>query len=422
MEKPGLPMHIGALVLLEEGSPLTMPDLRRGVARRLGRLPRFRDRLQGGPWSLACPEWETVSRVELGRHLFHHRLPAPGGTAQLNAMCARIHERVLLRDRPLWEIHLIDGLRNRGQAVVIKMHHAITDGIAAVEIAEILLDHPRKPPKPQARPCPRFAGQMEPSLRTAAQALLGLAVTAAGGPIARPGPFNGPVGPRRSFATATIPVEMIRLAKQSYGGTVDDVYLAIVTQGLRRYLDDSDCRDVPPALRAMLPVSTRSVAGGGLGNHVTAVFMDLPMTPLNVSELMRVIARSKALLRGGHAATGAAMIVGAAGLLPNPLHSAVVRLATGLPGCNLVVSDVPAPDETLVLHGRRLRATYPLMPLGASIGLSVAALRQGGSLGVGITADPDLVPNVRGLARAIELVVADLTQAMRPLAQSRRAA
>jgi diacylglycerol O-acyltransferase len=360
--------------------------------------------------------------MDLRRHLFHHQLPEPGTASQLNALSARIHETMLLHDRPLWELHLIDGLRHGGQAVVLKMHHSITDGIAGVEIAEMLfggagVEHAAKP-----RPCLTFAGSLRPSLRTAAQAMLGVAVTAAGGPIAAPGPFNGPVGARRAFATADIPLDVVRIAKERFGGTVDDVYVAIVTEGIRRHLAETECPDVPAALRAMLPVSTRESGGGGLGNHVTAVFLDLPMAPLEFGELVRAIATSKSGLRAAHAAAGAAMVVTAAGLLPNPVHSAVVRIATGTRACNLVLSDVPAPEETLSLDGRRLRITYPLMPLGASIGIAIAALGIGGHLGVGITVDPDLVPGVQHLAKSIELVVADLERAMSHLAGSHRAA
>ena len=422
MERPGLPMQVGAVIVLEPGRPLTMAELRRLVAARLPRLPRFRDRLRGGPWDLNRPEWEAAGRMDLRRHLFHHQLPQPGTASQLNALCARIHETMLERDRPLWEMHLIDGLRHEGQAVVIKMHHSITDGIAGVEIAEMLFGGPRDSVAHRDKPCPRFAGSMRPSLRTAAQAMLGVAVTAASGPIAPPGPFNGPVGARRAFATAVIPLDVVRTAKERFGGTIDDVYVAIVTEGIRRHLAETEYPEVPGALRAMLPVSTREIGGGGLGNHVTAVFLDLPMAPLEFGKLVRVIATSKAELRGAHAATGAAMVVTAAGLLPNPVHSAVVRAATNVRCCHLVLSDVPAPDETLSLDGRTLRITYPLMPLGASIGMSIAALGIGGKLGVGITVDPDLVPGVQHLARCIDTVVADLERAMRHPAHSHRAA
>lgn len=421
MEQPGLPMNVSAVLVLEPGPRLTLEKLRQAIAPRLRRLPRFHQKLAGGPWTLNRPHWEPVPRINLARHLFRHTLPAPGSRAQLDAMCAQIQEQALSREKPLWEIHLIDGQRD-GQCIVVKMHHAITDGIAGVAIAQRLFDGEAGRRAEADRQLPGFADSMRPSLLTAAQTMLGIAATAASGPIALAGPFNGHVGPRRSFATTTIPLDLIRLAKQRDGGTVDDVFVAIVASGLRDYLAGVAYPGVPHALRAMLPVSTRTAGGDGLGNHVTAVFLDLPMMPLEFGALVRAIATSKSDLRAAHAATGAIAAVRAAGLLPNPLHSAVVHIASATRCCNLVLSDVPAPGMSLSLLGRRVSVSYPVMPLGASIGLSIAALGSDGQLGVGITADPEIVPDVHRIAVAIHHVVVDLDHALRHRAHAPRAA
>lgn len=406
MERPWLPMHVSAALLLGGGSPVTIVDIRRLLAARLAKLPRFRQRLIGD-------RWVPVRRMELRGHLFHHQLHAPGRMGQLNELLARIHEFPLLRDLPLWEMHLIDGFHGRDQAVLLKMHHAISDGIGGVQVAEALFD--RAPSCTLLPELPRltFAEHAKERVVAAMQSLFGAAVTAAGGPIALDGPFNGRVGPHRSFAVTDIPLRVVTHAKRHLGGTFDDVVVAIVAAGLQRYLRDIDYPDPPLNLRALLPVSTSPGRTGTIGNHVTAVFVDLPMHIGEMRSLVQAIATSKAGLRTSHAAAGVEMMVRATGILPGPLHDVLIRFAAGQRACNLVLSDVPAPDEPLFLLGRRITGTYPMMPLGRAVGLSIAVFGMEGKLGVGITADPYLVPSVQRVAGAIGSTVSALEVALR---------
>lgn len=409
LERPGVPMHVAGVVVFDAsshvGMPLTMTDLRHHVVSRLRRLPRYRQLVQASPLGLNRPEWVRARNLKLGDHLFHHRLGAPGSRAQLADLCARIHERLLPRDRPLWEMHLIDGLADGNQALIVKTHHAITDGIAGIEVAEALFD---KGPNVHAevRPAPRFAEGQRASMLAPLRAALGVAFTAAGGPIASMGPFNGPVGAHRNFGMATLRMDDIRRIKERLGGSVDDVLLAVVAAGLSQYLRHQRYPDEPRALRAMLPVSTwPSAARPSLGNHVTAIFVDLPVQATDPAALVRTIAASKSVLRSAHAAAGMSMLIEAAGLLPHPLHEAVVRFAGGLMSSNLVLSDVPGPVEPLFMMGRRIAAGYPMIPLPPAVGLSIAAVSIGGVMSVGVVADPDLLPNPQWLANAFERAV-----------------
>jgi diacylglycerol O-acyltransferase / wax synthase len=405
MERPGLPMHVAGVVLVSGDPPVTMGELRQVVCERIPRLTRFRQRVRDG-------RWVTVGRQNVARHLIHDEVPAPGRMAQFNALCARIHEQPLRRDMPLWEIHLVDGLRDGRQAVIVKTHHAITDGIAGVAVAEALFDRAAVAHHAD-RPNNTFGGHESTSALAPLQALLGAAVTAASGPIALPGPFDGPVGPRRSVAITEMPLRVVREAKHRYGGTVDDVVVAVVAAGLRDYLHDIGYPEPPRALRAMLPVSTCGARPDGVGNHVTAVFVDLPMRIDDMKSLVHAVAASKSVLRAAHAAAGVEMLVHTAGLLPAPIYGALVRLASEVRGFNLVLSDVPAPDEAMFLLGRRIVGTYPMMPLGGQVGLSIAVLGMAGKLCVGVTADPDLVPSAQRIASAIESVVSEIDSRQR---------
>jgi diacylglycerol O-acyltransferase len=412
LERQGLPMHLAGVVLFDAsndaGGQLTLGDIRGLVAPRLSRLPKFEQRVSAGPLGIGRPSWVMVEEFDLDAHLFEHRLPAPGRSSQLGDLCGRIHAELLPRDEPLWQIHLIHGLANSRQALVVKCHHAIADGIAAIHVADVLFGRGRPHRKwaTGGLPALHFAPRGGPSVIRLAQALLGVAFTVAGGPIALHGPFNGKVGPNRAFAMATVPIDLIRAMKRRLGGSVDDVLLAVVAAGLNRQLVREGYPDPPDALRAMLPVSTRlSVDGSKLGNQVSAIFVDLPLDTSDLPTLVRRIALSKANLRTSHAAAGMSMLIEIAGRLPRPLHEAVVRFASALPTANLVLSDVPGPDEPLMLLGRRILACYPMIPLPPAVGLSVAAVSIGGQMGIGIVADPDLVPNPRRLATEIEAAV-----------------
>ena len=415
LERPGLPMHVAGVVLVDGKQPITLPGLRHLVASRLRRLPKFREVARFSPLDATRASWTPVERIHLDAHLFHHRLPRPGRPAQLNELCGRIHERLLPRDRPLWEMHLIDGLASGGQAVVIKAHHSIADGIAAMEIAKVLFD--AAPGSKQAAwvPPTRFADGRGAWLLRGLQTLMGITFTAAGGPIALEGPFNGRVGASRAFATAVLPMEGIRQIKRRYGGSVDDVVLATVASGLRGYLDAVRYPGLPAALRAMVPVATGPTAPSALGNHVTTVFVDLPLAAGDLPELIPVIATEKLQRRGAHEAAGMAFLLEAAGWLPNPLHEALVRVVAGMQYANLVLSDVPGPDQGMYLLGNRITACFPMIPLAPGIGLSIATVSMGGVMGVGIVADPGLVPEVSRLARTIQRVIPDHLRAIHPL-------
>jgi hypothetical protein len=405
LERPGLPMHVAGVVLVEGRQPITLPDLRHLVASRLRRLPKFREIARFSPLDATRASWTPVERIDLDAHLFHHRLPKPGRPVQLNELCGRIHERLLPRDRPLWEMHLIDGLESGGQAVVIKAHHSIADGIAGMEIAKVLFDAAPGGKRSAWVPPTRFVEGRGAWLLKGLQTVMGIAFTAAGGPIALEGPFNGHVGASRAFATALLPMDGIRRIKRHCGGSVDDVVSATVASGLRSYLDAVRYPGLPAALRAMVPVATGPTAASALGNHVTTVFVDLPLAAGDLPELIRVIATEKLQRRGAHEAAGMTFLLEAAGWLPNPVHEALVRVVAGMQYANLVLSDVPGPDQRMYLLGNRITACFPMIPLPPRIGLSIATVSMGGVMGVGIVADPGLVPDVSRLARAIEHVI-----------------
>jgi WS/DGAT/MGAT family acyltransferase len=215
-------------------------------------------------------------------------------------------------------------------------------------------------------------------------------------------PFNAPVGPRRAFAMATLSMDKVRRVKEHLAVSVDDVLLATVATGLHQYFRRAGLA-APNAMRAMVPASTRAPSKDAHGgNHVTSVFIDLPLDVGDLAACAHRIAISKAMLRTVHAGLGMSLLIEAAGRLPAPLHDVVVRIAGNLPVANLVLSDVPGPAEPRYFLGRRIVACYPMLPLPGAVGVSIAAISMGGTMGVGVTSDPNLLPDPARLARAIE--------------------
>ncbi|HSR23678.1 MAG TPA: wax ester/triacylglycerol synthase family O-acyltransferase [Candidatus Eisenbacteria bacterium] len=405
LERPGLPMHVGGLAVLDSAArtrgPIRLVELRRRLRGRLRDLPRLRSRIGQAPLGLRRPLWLPDDNFDVGRHLEHWTLPPGSGQRELLELAGQLHGRLLPRDRPLWRVALIEGLSGGRQALLTTTHHAITDGIAGVEVTRAIFDHPDGEAAPTAATGDGFfgAGAGPGGLTRALQAVAGAARYVAGGPVAAPGPFNGGVGPRRALATADLRLDDAVAVKRRLGGSVDDVVLASVALGLGAHMERAGWRTEGMRLRALVPVSTLG-GGSGLGNHVTATFLDLPVD-LDPVRCLHEIAAAKTVHRAWHEPLGLSVALEAAGLAPAALAAPVTWLVSCLPVAHLIVSDVPGPPEPLSLLGAPMVGAYPLMPLTPAIGLSIAVVTIGGAMGVGITTDPELVPGGDELAGEI---------------------
>lgn len=424
IERPGLPMHVGSLAIYDSSQraagPIRLPELRRHLARCLERLPRFRQRLSTSVFDLGRPAWVVEPHVGLARHVTRRRLPRGAGWDELLRLTAELHAEPLDRAHPLWRLVLVDGLPDGRQAVVTLTHHAITDGLAGLDVAAVILDraggHRAQPVPPAGISTPRPA-----TLTDALRAAAGAGHYVATGLLAAAGPFNGRVGRERALATADLSRRAILEVKRHLGGTVDDVALATVALAAGLHLRRQAYDPMPQRLRTMVPVSTRSPAQAHApGNRVSALFVDLPLEA-EPADCLRQIATAKSLRRAWHEALGVQALVDGAGLLP-PLQGLATRLLVNAPLAftHLIVSDVPGPAEHLALLGAPLVAMYPLMPLAPGCGLSIALLALGASVGVGFSADPGLVPDVAGLARDVGDAFASLEEAAARVPATRR--
>ena len=449
LEKPAMHMHVAGVSVFEprDGRSLTYEDVQHVVEARLHLAPRLRQRVLAVPANLARPLWVDDERFDLDFHLRRAAIPSPGGRLQLERAVGRVLSRPLDRAKPLWELYVFEGLADGRSAILLKMHHALADGIGGMLIGSTLFDldpetPPGTPPKEPWRPRPApppdqlvrdalrdqllhpfealgQAVQAPPrAVRELAETLAGVgSILGMGQPPT--GPFDVEVGPARRFATAEVAFERMRAIKRAQGCTVNDVVLSSVAGGLYRLLSGRGEATKDRTLRVMVPVSVRSKAEqGDIGNRVAPTLLDVPVGRMTPRARLRKVRAATKMLKSSGMAVGADSIIGLGAYAPPALHAMAARMISRGRWMNLVVSNVPAPQVPLYVAGHRLVASYPAMPVGENCGLSVACTSLGGTMAFGLTADWDAVRDIDVLARGIEAEVAALEAAGERAARS----
>ncbi|MGH2681293.1 MAG: wax ester/triacylglycerol synthase family O-acyltransferase [Actinomycetota bacterium] len=444
LEKPGVHMHVAGLSIVgrrDDRTILTYDDVERVVEARLRLAPRLRRKLLAVPGNLSRPVWVDDDRFDLDFHLRRASVPSPGGRFELERAVGRVLSRPLDRTKPLWELYVFEDLSDERTAILLKLHHAMADGIGVMMIASALFDLASDAPTgtPEAAWSPEPAPAVQDLLRDALEeavlhplqglshvarqprllvetvaATAGALQTVAGMGTTPSGPFDGRVGPNRRFATAERPFEVFRSVKDALGGTVNDVVLASVAGGVHALLESRGEPTRGRTLRAMVPVSLRSPGDtGDIGNRVAPIFVDVPVGRMAARTRLRRVRAATARIKDSGMALGADTIIGLGAFAPPALHATAARLIAQARWCNLVVSNIPAPQVPLYLAGAPLEASYPAMNLKEDCGLSVACTSATGTMAFGLTADWDQVPDLSVLARGIESAVDDLAGSVR---------
>ncbi len=442
LERPAMHMHVAGLSVLEprDDGPLLFDDVRRVLKARIHLAPRLRQRVLHVPGSLGRPVWADDEGFDLDFHLRRSALPAPGGHDELSGSVGRILSRPLDRDKPLWEIYVFEGMEKGRTGVMLKLHHALADGIAGMLIGSALFDLAPDTPIGEAEPwepapLPSRVDLINSAVEEALRDPVDLVRAVAEAPLRaletvnetivgaraflgmgrRPqGPFDVQIGPNRRFAMAEAPFERLREIRAALGGTVNDAVITAVAEGLHDLLRERGEPVRGRSLRLMVPVSVRAADQGvGVGNRVAPAFVDVPVGPMTPKGRHARIQRATAQLKESGMARSADQIIALGAYAPPALHAAAARLASRAGWFNLVVSNVPAPQVPLYLAGAPLLASYPAMPLGENAALSVACTSLGGTMAFGLTADWDAVPDLQILSDGIERAIDRLTAAAR---------
>ena len=437
VEHDNVPMHLGSVALFE-GPPPSYEELAGLIAAKLPRVPRYRQVVRTMPAQILHPMWVDDEHFEIGHHVRHVVVPAPGGKRQLRELAAKIFATRLDRGRPLWEAWLLEGLKGGRWAILSKVHHCVVDGIGGNDLMtavfDIAPDAERPPPAPwEPEPEPAMLDLMAASLRDAVagsarqlSGLLGQPVPPAGEIVsyyrglaasarrlAAPSAssLNGPSGPNRRWAWATASLTEVKEIRSALGGTVNDVLLAAITRGFRDLLEKRGELADGLVVRSLVPVSVRGQDEQGvISNRLSAVLANLPVGEPDPLRRLALLREEMDELKQTSQAVGAEVLTGLLGFAAPTLFALGSRAAFQLPQplVQTVTTNVPGPRLPLFLLGRRLDRIYPYVPIGNNVRISVAIISYLERFTFGITADYDAVPDLRVLAKGIRRGLAEL--------------
>ena len=437
LDRPEAPLHVGATLLLDGPAP-TLAALRRHLDGRLERVPRLRQRVLAGADLLGDAVWADDPGFDIARHVDAVSLP-PGGAddrAALGELAGVLLFSPLAAGRPLWRMHLVQGLQGGRWGLVAQLHHVLLDGVAAVGVVRLLLDvapvaggdatHGWRP-----LPASGTVAAAASGLRNRAQAGARAAWSAPGhvrdaGALAREaraaiqsltdGPpatsLDAGSGPARSVAFARAPLDAVRDAGRRHQATVNDVFLAATARALREALTRRG--EDPAAVRALVPVNMRQDEDGAMGNHISFLACDLPTATQDPVRALRQVRRQMAQRKGSGEAHPLTALAHAAEVLPAAGRRGLTRLLAGQVSFTTIVSNVPGPPVPLHLMGGRLLEAYPAVPILHGRSLTFGALTYDGTLHVGLYADTGVIDDLPQIAADLQEALTTLCAGAEP--------
>jgi diacylglycerol O-acyltransferase / wax synthase len=445
-EGPVSHMHIGGLTIIE-GPPPGMEEFLEQIRQRLHLVPRYRHKLAYTALDSGRPVWIDDPSFNPEYHLRHTALPAPGTWDQLQDLTARIFSQQLDRSKPLWEMWLIEGLEDNRFALITKTHHSLIDGIAGVDLATVLFDLSPDPPpisnsgrpwKPHAEPGTAHLlaagaqgalragvalaeGTMEAvthperALARAREAAEGVGeIIWAGLNPAPETPLNVPIGPHRRFVAVSSQLADLKTIKNAFGGTVNDVVLAVVAGALRTFLISRGRRTAGVEMRALVPVSVRSEDEHNQGgNRIVVMRGPLPVYISDPLNRLRFVSEAMDGLKESKQALGAEVIAGAQNFAPPTILAQASRLNFSTRLFNMIVTNVPGPQFPLYVLGREMLQAIPVAFLPENHALAIAIMSYNGQMNFGLLGDFDALPDIDAIGASIAEELATLVSLAR---------
>lgn len=432
LEKQSTPVNVASLAIFE------IPKSYKGNFTRdlLEKLegqpaePPFNQKLSSVR-SAALPSWVIDAHFDIHYHVRHSALPAPGKLTDLLELVSRLHSRLLDRERPLWEFHLIEGLENNQFALYMKMHHAAIDGMGGIELMEncfsLSSDDEVKAPwvgmqKHRKAGSHKSLGLMGKTTKLVeglgaktkmvqdlskmfvGQGLKAVGVGSNTSPVPFSAPksiFNVPITGARRFAVKTLSLSEIKALGKQANATVNDIILALCSGALRKYMLDKDALP-KKSLIASVPVSVRQVNRSG--NQITYVIANLATNePDTMTRLAKIGASTQDAKKelvdvSADAATNFAVMAQGLVAVMNQLNMTSLMP----PAANVTISNVPGPRQALYFGQAKLKATYPLSVLIDGQSLNITVVSYCDSIDFGLMACRDTIPDVDTIADYIE--------------------
>ncbi len=437
-------MHVAGLLQFSP-APDTPPDHLRHLLDEIRAAPVVQR-----PWSLKLrtPDlllnplqaWVEDPNLDLDYHVRRSALPSPGDERELGIVVSRLHGHQIDFHRPPWELHLIEGLEKGRFAFYVKVHHALVDGYSAMRMLVNSLssgpDERARPlffsiPPPARAPRDEPTGLHFPELMAAVRAQLGASRSVAGAlmrlvrdrsrrtelvsPLQAPKCIlNRHISRSRRFATQQVDTARLKAVAKAANGTLNDVILALCSSSLRRYLLELNALPEAP-LVAMVPVNVRPKDDAGGGNAIGAILASLSTDVADPAERLDAIIASTRRAKEQLAGMSKAAIIQYSALLMSPF---MLQLIPGAPGrvrptFNVVISNVPGPDEPLYFRGARLDSAYPLSIPVHGLALNITCNSYAGSLNFGFIGCRDTVPHLQRLAVYLGEAVGELERVVR---------
>ncbi|WP_099021935.1 WS/DGAT/MGAT family O-acyltransferase [Mycolicibacterium palauense] len=436
LETPSQPLHVCSVLELDTTTipgGYTFARLRDELLLRIKAMPEFREKLMNSPLNLDHPVWVEDKDFDVDRHLHRIGLPAPGGHAELAEICGHIAGLPLDRSRPLWETWVIEGLggsdpQSGGRlAVMTKVHHAAVDGVTGANLMSRLCSTEPDAPPPEpvegagsanewemaARGLVKFAARplhlatkvlpatVSSVVNTVRRAASGAAMAS---PFTAPQtPFNASITSHRNVGFAQLDLADVKTVKNHFGVKVNDVVMALVAGALRKYLIDH--AQLPgSSLVAMVPVSVHDRSDRPGRNKVSGLFTSLHTEIEDPGERLTAIAATSTVAKDHSSAIAATLLQDWSQFAAPAVFGAAMRLYANTrltearPVHNLVVSNVPGPQDPLYFLGAEVQAMYPLGPVFHGSGLNITVMSLTGKLNVGLISCPELLPDLGAMA------------------------
>lgn len=460
LEREGMPLNVASVNVFEGEIPFkTCVEF---IESKLPLIPRYRQRVVFPAFNLGLPRWEHDPDFDIHNHVRQVTLER-GTEAEFKAVAGKILSPMLDRQRPLWDFTLVRGLKGNRTGVVTRMHHCLADGLAGVELLNVLMD-----PSPEVHPLPASKGTVRVHRRKSSPSLLDELITSTSSVAERvltaqrelldvlqhvlraashdgeipasqqPGPapfstgdefarfmpeisgstqrlpFNIICRGPQKFRWAEIPLSEIKAIKQACGVTVNDVVLTLVTSAIQRYVEQQGVSLRGRLLRIVVPVNIRGNGSASeLGNRITFLPITIPLDIHNVRRLVTAIRERMVFLKSAHMAELVSVVGTVLGAIPSPAQVVIGPIVSQLPLglCNTICTNVPGPALPLYLLGHKMLCCYPYVPIGGDIGINCAVLTYNGTAFFGFTGDAHAAPDLGRLEKYLRAAFSELRNA-----------
>jgi diacylglycerol O-acyltransferase len=449
LERAGMPLNVACISIFE--GDIEFADYLQFVESRLPLIPRYLMRVVPSPLNAGLPSWDYDPEFDVRNHV--HEVTLKHGTdTELKALAGKIFGQVMDRQRPLWDLTLVRGLKGNRSAVIARMHHCLADGIAGVGIMTVLMDATPTPPllvkrklrlraRPACDPVTSLMDGLTSSYSNFTDRILSawadvLSMTertlaSAGNPaseeLSRLLPeitapterlcFNVIYRGPQKFACTEIPLSDVKAIRQACGASINDVLLALVASTIRCYAETHGDRVKGRLLRIMVPVNLRGATSttstAELGNRISLVPVTIPLDIRNPKKLLAAVHRRTEFLKQAHAPELVGLAGGLVGVLPSAMQAFVGPMISQLPitPFNLVCTNVPGPQFPLYVLGHKMLRWYPYVPIGGELALNCAILSYDGMVYFGFSGDAHAAPDLGQLEKFLKANFVELRAA-----------